>query len=59
MPEYDINMKVSRFEQFYIQEIRKIQSKGYGDVSMKFFNGKCVEFTPNQRWPKEELLELQ
>lgn len=43
---YDINVNVSRFEWRVIEELRKLQAHGYGDLTLKYADYICVDFRP-------------
>jgi hypothetical protein len=59
MPEvqYSIDAKVSQFEWFLLRELRKLQSHGYGDVSMKLVAGEIVEIKSSQTFGGKDLLK--
>jgi hypothetical protein len=61
MPEvqYALDAKISEYEWFAIQEMRKLQQYGYGDISMKCVNGTFIDFRVSQTKSREILEQLQ
>lgn len=48
MPEVndDMNVNVSKFEWRVIEELRRLQAHGYGDIILKYAEHICVDFRP-------------
>lgn len=60
MAEYDVDARMSRFEWEVVQELRKLQNHGYGDLTLKCVGGIYVDMRVMQI-PKsrQELEQLQ
>ena len=56
---YDISANVSKFEWYLIQEMRKLQEHGYGELNMTFVDSKCVNFKPALTEAPSTLIQLQ
>ncbi len=41
--QYNKQVNISEFEWLLIQEIRKLQQSGYGDLTIKCYNGVFVD----------------
>jgi hypothetical protein len=61
MPEvqYALDAKISNYEWFAIQEMRKLQQYGYGDIQMKCVNGIFTDFRVTKTNSRELLEQLQ
>ena len=57
--DYPLSIGLTKFEFHLIQEIRKLQSTGYGDLSIKFVDGKCVDLRSSPTTKPSLLKDLQ
>lgn len=56
---YELTVTISKFEFHIIQEMRKIQQSGYGDLLLTFAEGQCVNLRPTISTNPKYLKELQ
>lgn len=56
---YSIDAKVSQFEWLLLRELRKLQSYGYGDMSLKVVDGQVIDLRFAQTHSREGLINLQ
>lgn len=56
---YNISTNISEFERYLIQEFRKLQTQGYGDMSLKVVDGLCVDLRIAPTHSRKELETLQ
>jgi hypothetical protein len=53
---YSIDAKISQFEWMLLQEFRRLQEFGFGDISVKLFEGKVKELKCSKTIGGKDLL---